>query len=565
MIRGARGALLLVTAIVTALAVPAPAQAADAFTFLSGSGSTWGQNGLDVWRRDVARNLGLTVDYSGTGSSAGRADFIAQTVDFAMSDLPFQTEATPENPVPESGMPPYEYLPMLAGGTALAYNLWVDGHRVTDLRLSGAVIAKIFAGQITRWNDPAIQADNPASTMPDQAITPVVRADGSGTSAQFTGWMADRYPGIWTYGQRSFFPHIDDSFRAQSGSLGVAGYVSQDYGRGAITYVEASYAEKSGLSVVKVLNDAGYYVAPTPAAASIALLAATPRPDGTLDLSHVHRSTDPRAYPISSVSYLIAPTATNRIFTADKGRTLSRFVQYAACEGQQQLPSLGYGALPLPLAQVVADRVSRIPGSSGSIDLNGCQNPTFAPGDTASDNVLLRTAPMPPESDRYPGPAPRPDEVDGAGLSATVTASDLFQLTAPAATTIDFGDLGRGGDEVARTLGRFTVVDDRNRLGGWTMQLSVSDFVGTDDPTARFSSNFLGVAPREVTHQDGVTLGEAQEAGQAIYPVNLATGDRGTTTTLAGATVDADLSLRVPRDATVGDYRSTLTITLIGR
>ncbi|MGG2362754.1 substrate-binding domain-containing protein, partial [Salmonella enterica] len=79
----------------------------------SGSGSTWGQNALDVWRKDVARDLGLTINYSGTGSSAGRRDFIAQTVDFAMSDIPFQTEATPENPAPETGMPPYEYLPML--------------------------------------------------------------------------------------------------------------------------------------------------------------------------------------------------------------------------------------------------------------------------------------------------------------------------------------------------------------------------------------------------------------------------------------------------------------------
>ncbi|MFX7816424.1 hypothetical protein ABTK28_20955, partial [Acinetobacter baumannii] len=87
-------------------------------------------------------------------------------------------------------------------------------------------------------------------------ITPVVRADGSGSSAQLTGWMADRYPSIWTYGQRSLFPHIDDSFKAQNGSLGVAGYVSQDYGRGAITYVEASYAAKAGLPVAKVLNDA---------------------------------------------------------------------------------------------------------------------------------------------------------------------------------------------------------------------------------------------------------------------------------------------------------------------
>ncbi|WP_278102338.1 phosphate ABC transporter substrate-binding protein PstS [Microbacterium proteolyticum] len=564
MIRGVRGALLLVTAIVTALAVPAPAQAAESFAPLSGSGSTWGQNGLDVWRRDVARTDAITVNYSGTGSSAGRRDFIAETVDFAVSDVPFQTEATAESPTPEAGMPPYEYLPLLAGGTALAYNLWIDGHRVTDLRLSGAVVARIFAGRITRWNDPEIQADNPALTMPDQAITPVVRADGSGSSAQLTGWMADRYPSIWTYGTRSVFPHIADSFRTQNGSLGVAGYVSQDYGRGAITYVEASYAANAGLPVAKVLNDAGYYVAPTPAAASIALLAATPGPDGTLDLRRVHRSLDPRAYPISSVSYLIAPTATNRIFTVEKGRTLSRFVQYAACEGQQELPGLGYGALPLPLARIVADGVSRIPGSSGTIDLDGCRNPTFAPGDTASDNLLLRTAPMPPDSDRHPGPAPRADEVDGVNVSATVTASDLFQLTAPTSTSIDFGDLGRGGGEVARSLGRFSVVDDRNRLGGWSLQFSVSDFVGIDDAAARVSSTFLGIAPHETTHQDGVSIAGGQEAGQAVYPMILATGEPGTTTTLVGATFDADLSLRIPRDAAVGRYRSTVTLTLIG-
>jgi phosphate transport system substrate-binding protein len=401
--------------------------------------------------------------------------------------------------------------------------------------------------------------------MPDQAITPVVRADGSGSSAQLTGWMADRYPSIWTYGQRSLFPHINDSFRAQNGSLGVAGYVSQDYGRGAITYVEASYGANAGLPVAKVLNDAGYYVAPTPAAASIALLAAAPGSDGTLDLSRVHRSTDPRAYPISSVSYLIAPTATNRIFTADKGRTLSRFIEYAACQGQQELPSFGYGALPRPLAQLVADGVSRIPGSSGPIDLNGCQNPTFAPGDTATDNLLLRMAPMPPESDRYTGPPPHADQVDGENLSATVTASDLFQLTAPTSSSIDFGDLGRGGAEVARGLGRFSVVDDRARLGGWTMQIAVSDFVRTADPTLRFSSASLGIAPREVTHQDGVTVGAPQEAGTAVYPMVVAAGEPGTTTTVAGAAFDADLTLRIPRDATVGDYRSTVTLTLTSR
>ncbi|PTT23164.1 phosphate ABC transporter substrate-binding protein PstS [Microbacterium sp. HMWF026] len=565
MIPAARGALVAVAAMVATLLVPAPASAhADDGVPISGAGSTWSQNALDRWRRDVALDLGMTVNYSGTGSAAGRRDFIFQTVDFAVSEVPFQAQ-------PEDGGPPqipttsYAYVPLVAGGTALMYNLKIGGVRVTDLRLSGPVIARIFSGQITTWNDPAIQADNPAVVMPDRPIIPVVRADGSGSSAQFTGWMADRYPNIWTYGARSQFPLINGSFTGQNGSLGVAGYVSQNYGEGAITYVETSYATRAGFPVAKVLNDAGYYVAPASSAVSVALSSAKGGADGILDLRGVHRSTDPRSYPISSVSYMIVPTETTKIFTADKGRTLSRFLEYALCEGQQTLSGSGYAPLPLPVAQTAPQLISRIPGATKMVDLDGCRTPMFAAGDTATDNLLLRTAPMPPETDRYAGPATRPDEVEGVDVSATVTASDLFQLTAPASSAVDFGDVGRGSAEVARSLGRFSVVDDRNRLGGWNLQLSVSDFVGTDDPDRRFSSSFLGIAPREMAHQDGVTIAEAQEVGQAIYPMNLATGERGTSTTLAGATFDADLRLRVPGDASAGAYRSMLTLTLIGR
>jgi ABC-type phosphate transport system substrate-binding protein len=131
-------------------------------------------------------------------------------------------------------------MPIVAGGTSLMYNLKIAGKQVTNLRLSGEVIAKIFTGAITNWNDPAIQADNPALAMPDKSITPVVRSDGSGTSAQFTLWMSSQFPSIWTRGMTSQFPSLSGAFKAQSGSLGVAGYVSQNYGEGAITYVEYS-------------------------------------------------------------------------------------------------------------------------------------------------------------------------------------------------------------------------------------------------------------------------------------------------------------------------------------
>ena len=124
--------------------------------------------------------------------------------DFAASDIPFQTNpndgSAPENPQPGS----YAYMPITAGGTVFMYNLKIDGQRVTNLRLSGENIAKIFTGAITNWDDPALAADNPALKLPDQPIVPVVRSDGAGSSYEFTEWMINQYPSVWnSYCSRS--------------------------------------------------------------------------------------------------------------------------------------------------------------------------------------------------------------------------------------------------------------------------------------------------------------------------------------------------------------------------
>jgi phosphate ABC transporter phosphate-binding protein len=379
--------------------VPTQAQAADSYVPISGSGSTWSQNALDQWRKNVASNFSMTVNYAGSGSSAGRTEFINQTVDFAISEIPFQSN-------PEDGSPPevpqssFAYMPIVAGGTSLMYHLKIGGKRVTNLRLSGEVIAKIFAGQISKWNDPAIQADNPALAMPDRPITPVYRSDGSGTSAQFTLWMSKQFPSVWTQGMKSQFPQVTPAFKGQNGSLGVAGYVSQNYGEGAITYVEYSYAMKSGFPVAKVLNKAGYYVEPTFQSVAVALMSAAINPDLTQNLDGVYNSTDPRTYPMSSYSYMIVPTQTNKIFTNEKGKTLSKFAAYMICEGQQQAAALGYSPLPMNLVQAGSAVLEKIPGTIGGVDFNSCNNPTFKPGDSPSSNQLAASAPQPRDCDK---------------------------------------------------------------------------------------------------------------------------------------------------------------------
>lgn len=381
----------------------APAQAA--YFPITGSGSTWSQNALDQWRSNVARNYAMTVNYSGVGSTSGRRDFIQGTVDFAISEIPFQ--ANPQDgSSPEHPTTGYAYMPIVAGGTSFMYNLKISGQRVTNLRLSGDTIAKIFTGKITNWNDPAIKADNPKLALPSKTIVPVVRSDGSGTSAQFTLWMSKQFPSIWTSGMTSQFPLIGNA-KAQKGSDGTSGYVSQNYGEGAITYVEYSYAKKAGFPVVKVLNKSGYYVEPTALSVAVALTKAQINTDKsspdylTQILDGVYNSTDPRTYPLSSYSYAIVPTQVAGIFTTDKGGTLSAFMRYVLCEGQQQADTLGYSPLPMNLVMAGSDQITKIPGSGGTgIDTSKCNNPTFKAGDSPSNNVLAQTAPQPKACDK---------------------------------------------------------------------------------------------------------------------------------------------------------------------
>lgn len=383
---------------------------ADSYIPITGTGSTWSQNALDQWRKNVAANYGMTVNYSGVGSSAGRRDFISGSVDFAVSEIPFQS-------APEDGSPPeapatgYAYMPIVAGGTAFMYNLKIGGKRVTNLRLSGETVTKIFTGTIVNWNDAAIKADNPGLAMPDKPIVPVVRSDGSGSTAQFTLWMSKQFPSLWSAfcncsGLTSQYPGFGNS-KAQNGSLGVAGYVSQDYGEGAITYVEYSYALKSGFPVAKVLNASGYYVEPTAPSVAVALLQAQINNDAsspdylTQILDGVYNNSDPRTYPLSSYSYMIIPTEVGGIFTTDKGNTLGAFARYMLCEGQQQATALGYSPLPLNLVLAGSEQITRIPGAgSTGVDVNSCNNPTFKAGDSPGSNLLAQTAPQPADCDK---------------------------------------------------------------------------------------------------------------------------------------------------------------------
>ncbi|WP_406432878.1 phosphate ABC transporter substrate-binding protein PstS [Streptomyces sp. NBC_01589] len=387
--------------------------APDNYTPIAGAGSTWAENAVDEWRRDV-NQYGMRISYSGTGSSDGRRQFLNGTVDFAVSDIPFQTHPTDgsaaENPAPGT----YAYMPIVAGGTVFMYHLTIGGKKVTNLRLSGDVVTKIYTRAISYWDDPVIAADNPGMKLPHRIIVPVVRSDGSGSTAQFTQWMANQHSSLWsTYcgkvgrsgacGQTSYFPTVPGMI-AQSGDLGVAGYVAQGYGEGSIGYVNYSYALNAHFPVAKVLNHSGYYTEPTAQNVAVSLLKARintnkSSPDYlTQKLEGVYNDSDRRNYPLSSYSYMVLPLKAQGTFTEAKGKTLGAFSYYFMCQGQQQADKLGYSPLPINLVKAGFEQIRRVPGvKTQNINIKGCNNPTFS---ADGSNHLAQTAPYPSACDK---------------------------------------------------------------------------------------------------------------------------------------------------------------------
>ena len=404
MLAGAAALALVATQVIGPGADTADAQS---YVPISGAGSTWSENAVQQWIRNVKANYGMQVNFSGTGSSDGRNQFKSNTVDFAVSEIEYGlTDAGVTDTPPQKQ---FAYMPIVAGGTAFMYNLTIGGQRVRNLRLSGATVAKIFTGQITTWDHPEIKADNPAIALPARKIVPVVRADGSGTTAQFTRWLDSQHKSIWNaYCQRtgrnpcgftSNYP-LDPAlgFIAKARSDGVAGYVKQGSSEGSITYVEYSYALADNFPVAKVLNQAGYYVPPTAQNVAVALTKAAIRQDLTQELGAVYVDGDRRTYPLSSYSYMILPTAVAGNFSLDKGRTLGKFAYYFLCEGQQQVDRIGYSPLPINLVRAGFAQVQRIPGvDPQAINIAGCNNPTFS---TDGTNTLAAAAPQPPECDK---------------------------------------------------------------------------------------------------------------------------------------------------------------------
>jgi phosphate transport system substrate-binding protein len=443
-------------AIAVLLASTKPAEAA--YAQIEGSGSTWSQVIVQQWITDVSSN-GIKVTYTGRGSSAGRKAFATGTTDFGITEVPYQGSGAQGGDDPPPRNRPFSYVPIVAGGTAFTYQVKVGGKLVRNLRLSGDTIAKIFTNKITNWNDPAITKDNNGRKLPSLKIRPVVRSDGSGTTAQFTAWLDSQHASDWRpffgrSGLTSYYPRKGGATGASGSDQVMNTIADKAGGNGTIGYVEYSYPVNKSFPVVKVLNEAGFYVEPTQYNVAVALTKARIRKDLTQDLGGVYTAKDKRAYPLSSYSYLLLPTGANdKRMTTSKRQSLADFMFYSLCEGQSKAGTYGYSPLPLNLVQAGFDELAKLRKADRKVDLSNrsvtkCNNPTFVPGNLKA-NKLAQIAPLPAACDAQgqgpctTGTGSAPTSVDdakngsGSGAAGGGTADGGSGEAAPDAGAID--------------------------------------------------------------------------------------------------------------------------------
>jgi len=298
-------------------------------TTLNGSGSSfqkaYQESAIEAYKK---ANPGVTINYGSGGSGKGRQDLADMVVDFAGSDSPYKDADVAKNKGGD-----VLYFPILLGPITITFN--VEG--VTKLQLSADTIAKIFQRDIKKWNDPAIAADNPGAKLPAVDIVVVHRADGSGTTDNFTKYLVDAAARTWKLKSGSTVEWSADT-QAGQGNSGVAQIVKST--AGAVGYVDLSDAKASGLKYAMVKNRGGKFVEPTAESASAAGDGIDVRDN--LVFSALNARGD-ASYPITYQSWVIVYA--NQADKA-KGTALKAYLKYLMGDGQKLLKELDFAPLP---------------------------------------------------------------------------------------------------------------------------------------------------------------------------------------------------------------------------
>ncbi len=310
---------------------------------LNASGATFQKAAQEIAIEAFSQvNKDITINYAAGGSGKGRKEFADQVVDYACTDAPYKPDEAAKARGGE-----FFYIPTVLAAITVSYRL--DG--VDKLQLSPETLAKIFQREIKRWNDPAIAADNPGVQLPDIAIVVARRADGSGTTENFTKYLHDVAGGAWKLGSGSTVEWPGDT-QAGNGNNGVAGIVNKT--NGAVGYVDLSDAVENKLAYAAVKNQSGTYVLPD--AASVTAAADGIVVDDKLLFSALNARGD-AAYPITAQSWCVVyAKQTDRA----KGNALKTWFQFLLTDAQRLLPEINYAPLPKSLQDKALAQIDKI-------------------------------------------------------------------------------------------------------------------------------------------------------------------------------------------------------------
>jgi phosphate transport system substrate-binding protein len=334
----------------TSAATSTPGTTAAATVEITGAGSTFDAPFFTAaFAAYQQAHLGVAVSYAAVGSSAGITRYAARQVDFGATDVP----ASPADLAGADGAT--LQVPVDLGAVAVAYNAFNSGSG--PLRLTGPVIARIFLGQITKWDDPAIQALNPGTELPDAYITVVHRSDGSGTTYIFSNYLSDVSP-AWASaigtGRSLRWP----AGIGADGNAGVAADVARiPY---SIGYTERSYVTgTAAVGWAAVQNRAGNYVQPT---ATAITADAAGKPAISPGSFSIVNEPGAASYPICGYSWVLLSA---RQPSATAGKALTALISWLTHAGQSYAAAIGYVPLPSAVQQLATTTLARVTGPAG--------------------------------------------------------------------------------------------------------------------------------------------------------------------------------------------------------
>ncbi|MDH3493567.1 MAG: phosphate ABC transporter substrate-binding protein PstS [Acidobacteriota bacterium] len=321
---------------------------------LQGAGASFPKPIYEKWMNEYGKvNNGVKIDYQSVGSGAGQNAIIAGTADFGASDDPMKDEDL------KKAKGDLLHIPTVLGAVVLTYNL----KEVKEpLKLTSDTIAGIFLGEIKKWNDPRIAAENPGAELPDTEISPVYRADSSGTTAVFTDYLAktsEKFKEkVGTGKQPNWVQGVGVGAKGNDGVMGQVKNTPNTIG-----YVEIAFAKENKLPMALIKNKAGKFVEPSLENVSAAAEGSAGNMPEDLRMK-ITNADGETAYPIASYTYILAFREQK---DAVKGKALADFLWWALHDGSEFAKALHYAPLPEAVLKKVEGKINSI--SSGGKSL----------------------------------------------------------------------------------------------------------------------------------------------------------------------------------------------------